>query len=263
MSNPVFFVEPGSLDPLGQGDAVTITGTEGRHAATVKRLRPGEPVDLVDGRGARGQGRVARAEGDLLGVVLDTVEREPRPPYRLILVQALAKGDRDELAAEAATELGADAVIPWQAERSIVRWKAERGAKSLAKWRSVVSAAAKQSRRAWVPEVEEAHDGAALAARIGQAALAVVLHEDAVDGVSSLLEDFTAVEPPLDSEVLFLVGPEGGISPAELDRFVSAGAKLGLLAPHVLRSSTAGPAALAIAGDRLGRWAGDVGVRRR
>lgn len=254
MSNPVFFVATRSLEALGAGDTVTITGTEGRHAATVKRLTPGEPVDVVDGRGARGRGRVARAEGELLAVVLDTVEREPRPPYRLVLVQALAKGDRDELAAESATELGADAVIPWQAERSIVRWKGERGAKSLAKWRSVVSAAAKQSRRAWVPEVEETHDGAALAERVGRAALAVVLHEDAVHSLGSLLDDFVAGEPPLDGEVLFLVGPEGGISPQELDRFTSAGAKLGLLAPHVLRSSTAGPAALAIAGDRLGRW---------
>ena len=254
MSNPVFFVEPGSLEALGQGDTVTVTGAEARHAATVRRLAAGERVDLVDGRGARGRGRVARAEGALLGVVLESVEREPRQPYRLVLVQALAKGDRDELAAEAATELGADAVIPWQAERSIVRWKGERGAKSLAKWRSVVSAAAKQSRRAWVPEVEEAHDGVALAARIEKAALAVVLHEDAAETVSSLLDDFTAGAPPLDGEVLFLVGPEGGISPAELDRFLSAGARLGLLAPHVLRSSTAGPAALAIAGDRLGRW---------
>lgn len=254
MSNPVFFVDPGSLEALGEGDVVTVRGTEGRHAATVKRLAPGEPVDLVDGCGVRGRGRVARAEGDLLAVVLNSVEREPRPPYRLVLVQALAKGDRDELAAEAATELGADAVIPWQAERSIVRWKGERGAKSLAKWRAVVSAAAKQSRRAWVPEVEEAHDDAALTARIAAASLAVVLHEEAVESLSSVLDRFSAGESPFDGEVLFLVGPEGGISAAELDRFVSAGAKLALLAPHVLRSSTAGPAALAIAGDRLGRW---------
>ncbi|KHL04573.1 16S rRNA (uracil(1498)-N(3))-methyltransferase [Sinomonas humi] len=256
MSSPVFFVDPGSLDAVAQGDVVTVRGTEGRHAATVKRLAAGEPVDLVDGLGVRGRGRVARAGGDLLAVVLESVEREPRPPFRLVLVQALAKGDRDELAAEAATELGADAVIPWQAERSIVRWKGERGAKSLAKWRAVVAAAAKQSRRAWVPDVEEAHDGAALTARIAAASLAVVLHEDAADSLSSVLERFRAGEPPLDGEVLFLVGPEGGISPAELDRFVSAGAKLSLLAPHVLRSSTAGPAALAIAGDRLGRWPG-------
>ncbi|WP_336853965.1 16S rRNA (uracil(1498)-N(3))-methyltransferase [Sinomonas albida] len=254
MSNPVFFVPAGTLDGLGVGSVATVTGPEGRHAATVRRLAAGEPVDLVDGRGTRARGAVERAEGDVLAVVLDAVEREPRPPYRLVLVQALAKGDRDELAAEAATELGVDVVVPWQAERSIVRWKGERGAKSLAKWRSLVAAAAKQSRRAWVPDVDEASDGAALAERIGRAALAIVLHEDATEPLGALLDTFAARQTPHDGEVLFVVGPEGGISPAEIDRFTSAGARLALLAPHVLRSSTAGPAALAIAGDRLGRW---------
>ncbi|MDQ4501103.1 16S rRNA (uracil(1498)-N(3))-methyltransferase [Sinomonas sp. ASV322] len=260
MSNPVFFVPPGSLDGLGAGATATVTGSEGRHAATVKRLAAGEPVDLVDGRGVRGRGRVSHAEGDALAVVLDAVEREERAPYRLVLVQALAKGDRDELAAEAATELGVDAVVPWQAERSIVRWKGERAAKSLAKWRSVVAAAAKQSRRAWVPDVDEAHDGAALTARISRAALAVVLHEDATAPLGPVLEMFAKEAKngaaPKDGEVLFVVGPEGGISPAELTRFTDAGAQLALLGPHVLRSSTAGPAALAIAADRLGRWSG-------
>jgi 16S rRNA (uracil1498-N3)-methyltransferase len=254
VSSPVFLVPPGSLDGLVAGSIATVTGSEGRHAATVRRLAPGEPVDLVDGQGVRGRGRVERAEGDVLAVALDTVEHEPKPAYRVVLVQALAKGDRDELAAEAATELGADAVVPWQAERSIVRWKGERGAKSLAKWRSLVTAAAKQSRRAWIPEVDEAHDGAALTARIERAALAVVLHEDARDPLGALLDAFIAEGTSRDGEVLFVVGPEGGIAPAELERFTAAGARLALLAPHVLRSSTAGPAALAIAGDRLGRW---------
>jgi 16S rRNA (uracil1498-N3)-methyltransferase len=171
-----------------------------------------------------------------------------------VLVQALAKGDRDELAAEAATELGVDGIIPWQAERSIVRWKGDRAAKSLGKWRSVVGAAAKQSRRAWLPQVEDVHDGGALVARIQRSALAVVLHEDAEEPLGAMLDAFASGETAADGEVLFLVGPEGGISPGELDRFAAAGARLALLAPHVLRSSTAGPAALAIAGDRLGRW---------
>jgi 16S rRNA (uracil1498-N3)-methyltransferase len=98
------------------------------------------------------------------------------------------------------------------------------------------------------------HDGAALTARISRAALALVLHEDAVEPLGAILDAFTAADPAVDGEVLFVVGPEGGISPGELERFTSAGARLALLAPHVLRSSTAGPAALAIAGDRLGRW---------
>ncbi|WP_245827723.1 16S rRNA (uracil(1498)-N(3))-methyltransferase, partial [Sinomonas mesophila] len=187
MSRPLFYVPAGALDGAAQGTLITVGGAEGRHAATVKRLAPGEGVDLADGAGVRAVGTVESAAGSELVVAVERVRREPALPYRLVLVQALAKGDRDELAAETATELGVDAVIPWQAERSIVRWKGERAEKSLAKWRSVVFAAAKQARRATVPVVERAHDGAALAERIGAARLAVVLHEDAAEPLSALL----------------------------------------------------------------------------
>ena len=183
---------------------------------------------------------------------------EPRPGIRLVLVQALAKGDRDELAAETATELGIDAVIPWQAERSIVRWKAERAAKAHAKWQSVVTAAAKQARRAWIPEVRAAVDGAGLQAAVAAADLAVILHEDAVRPCGR------SWRPGCDSaggageagsrEVLLIVGPEGGISPREVTRLCDAGAVTALLGHHVLRSSTAGPAATVLASDILGRW---------
>ena len=175
---------------------------------------------------------------------------EPRPRVRLVLVQALAKGDRDELAAETATELGIDAVIPWQSERSIVRWKADRAAKAHAKWQSVVTAAAKQARRAWIPEVRAAVDGAGLQAAVAAADLAIILHEDAVRPLRQVLEP--GRPPPLrrrrrtgaaSREVLLIVGPEGGISPREVTRLCDAGAVTALLGHHVLRSSTAGPAA--------------------
>ncbi|GAB3285441.1 16S rRNA (uracil(1498)-N(3))-methyltransferase [Sinomonas notoginsengisoli] len=266
MSRPLFYVPAGSLDGAVPGAVVTVEGAEGRHAVTVRRLTVGEGVDLADGAGVRAVGIVSRAEGSLLGVLVENVCREKAPPFRLVLVQALAKGDRDELAVETATELGVDAVVPWQAERSIVRWKAERADKGLAKWRSVVLAAAKQARRATVPPVEAPHDGARLVRRIEAARLAVVLHEEATEPLSAVLDAITAqsapaAEPtPATGEILFIVGPEGGISPAELERFRSAGARVALLGPHVLRSSTAGPAALALAGDRLGRWRGRDGT---
>jgi 16S rRNA (uracil1498-N3)-methyltransferase len=178
---------------------------------------------------------------------------------RLVLVQALAKGDRDELAVETATELGIDAVVPWQAERSIVRWKAERAAKAHAKWQSVVTAAAKQARRAWIPDVRSAVDGAGLQAAVAAADLAIILHEDAVRPLRKVLEtwqqaagDGAGAPSPL--EVLLIVGPEGGISPREVTRLCDAGAVTALLGHHVLRSSTAGPAATVLASDILGRW---------
>lgn len=264
MSNPVFFSAPGTLDGLVPGSVFILDGPEARHAVTVKRLAVGESVDIADGAGKRLTGAVAAVAPNELTVACTGLSDEPRPGVRLVLVQALAKGDRDELAAETATELGIDAVVPWQAERSIVRWKAERAAKAHAKWQSVVTAAAKQARRAWIPEVRSAVDGAGLQAAVAAADLAIILHEDAVRPLRQVLEVWQAANSADElsagdgsgggREVLLIVGPEGGISPREVTRLCDAGAVTALLGHHVLRSSTAGPAATVLASDILGRW---------
>ena len=268
MSNPVFFTAPGTLDAVVPGSVFVLDGPEARHAVTVKRLALGEAVDIADGAGKRLTGTVVAAAPGELSVECSGLTEEPRPGVRLVLVQALAKGDRDELAAETATELGIDAVVPWQAERSIVRWKPERAAKAHAKWQSVVTAAAKQARRAWIPEVRPAVDGAGLQAAVAAADLAIILHEDAVRPLRRVLEAWLEAGSTVDglgdgsavdradesSEVLLIVGPEGGISPREVTRLCDAGAVTALLGHHVLRSSTAGPAATVLASDILGRW---------
>ncbi len=233
-----------------------LEGPEARHAVTVKRLATGEPVDIVDGAGTRMSGKVTAASPSMLEVTCDSVVLEQRPDTRLVLVQALAKGDRDELAIETATELGIDAVVPWQSERSIVRWKGDRAAKAHAKWQSVVAAAAKQARRAWIPEVRAAVDTAALANAVEEAGLAVILHEDAVRPFRAVLERWLeAGAGDGVREVLLIVGPEGGISQREVTKLCGRGAVTALLGHHVLRSSTAGPAAVVLASDVLGRWA--------
>ena len=218
-------------------------------------------MDIADGAGKRLTGTVtAVAPGELTVECVDLAE-EPRPGIRLVLVQALAKGDRDELAAETATELGIDAVIPWQAERSIVRWKAERAAKAHAKWQSVVTAAAKQARRAWIPEVRAAVDGAGLQAAVAAADLAVILHEDAVRPLRQVLETWLEVlnrgdarrrpEPvrdPADRGSGRRNQPAGG-DPAVRRRggHGPAGTPRAALVHR-------GPAATVLASDILGRW---------
>ncbi|MGO4227360.1 16S rRNA (uracil(1498)-N(3))-methyltransferase [Arthrobacter sp. YAF34] len=256
MSNPVFFTAPGTLESQVPGSVFVLEGAEARHAVTVKRLAVGESVDIADGAGKRLTGTVTAVAPGELTVECGGMADEPQPGIRLVLVQALAKGDRDELAAETATELGIDAVIPWQAERSIVRWKAERAAKAHAKWQSVVTAAAKQARRAWIPEVRAAVDSTGLQAAVAAADLAVILHEDAVRPLRHVLESWLETSAPdaRAREVLLIVGPEGGISPREVTRLCDAGAVTALLGHHVLRSSTAGPAATVLASDILGRW---------
>jgi 16S rRNA (uracil1498-N3)-methyltransferase len=256
VSNPVFFTAPGTLESQVPGSVFVLEGAEARHAVTVKRLAVGESVDIADGAGKRLTGTVTAVAPGELTVECGGMVDEPQPGIRLVLVQALAKGDRDELAAETATELGIDAVIPWQAERSIVRWKAERAAKAHAKWQSVVTAAAKQARRAWIPEVRAAVDSTGLQAAVAAADLAVILHEDAVRPLRHVLESWLETSAPDAGarEVLLIVGPEGGISPREVTRLCDAGAVTALLGHHVLRSSTAGPAATVLASDILGRW---------
>ena len=245
MTAPLFFVDPAQLAGAAAGSSLLLDGPEGRHAATVRRLGVGEAVLLSDGSGTRASAVVEVAGHDELTLRLLDVEAVSAPDPRFVLVQALAKGDRDEQAIESATELGVDEVVPWQAARSIVVWRGDRAARSHRKWESVVHAATKQSRRALAPGVAPLETTRQLTSRLERAALALVLHEDA--GIP-----LARVELPAAGDVVLVVGPEGGISPEELAAFEGAGAVPVRLGESVLRSSSAGPAALAVlsAADR-------------
>lgn len=251
MTAPVFLAEPGALDGLEHGARYVLEGAEARHAGVVQRRRRGEAVDVVDGAGVRLHCTIADVEPGRLVLQVAARSVEPAPQVRVVLVQALAKGDRDELAVEAGTEVGVDEVVPWQAQRSVVVWRGDRAARSRAKWLATVRSATKQSRRAWMPDVAEAVTTTGLAAR-GAAAVAaggalLVLHEEASTPLG-------AVELPTSGEVLLVVGPEGGIDDAELAALTAAGGIAVRLGPHVLRTSTAGPVAAALVAERLGRW---------
>lgn len=244
MSPPVFVVPTRRL-VVGR---VAVDGAEGRHGATVVRLRAGEDIALVDGRGRRGSGVVAAVIGkDVVEVDVSAVADEPAPAPRLVVVQALPKGDRGELAVETMTEIGVDEVVPWAASRCVTRWHEGRGEKALARWRTTAQGAAKQSRRARFPVVAELAGTRDVADRVHRAAAGVVLHEEAEAALGSC-------EPPAAGEIVVVVGPEGGISPAELAVLVEAGATAYRLGPTVLRTSTAGTAALAVLLSRTARW---------
>jgi len=236
-------------DPVPAAGIAVLDGPEGRHAATVRRLRPGEPLLLSDGRGTLAAGTVVAVDGrDALRLEVRRRWSEPPPAVRVVLAQALIKGDRGELAVELATEAGVDAVLPWRAARCVVRWDdGERGAKALRRWRSTAREAGKQARRAWLPEVHEPVDTTALAARVAQAAAAVVLHEAAELSLAS-------VAMPSSGELLVVVGPEGGVTEAELSELSAAGAVPARLGRTVLRASTAGVVALGALGVLTDRW---------
>jgi 16S rRNA (uracil1498-N3)-methyltransferase len=244
VSAPLFLV-----DELPTGPSHTLAGPEGHHAATVQRLRPGERLILADGRGGTATAQVTvvgRGTVDL--VVTERVHTPPADP-RVVVAQGIAKGDRGELAVQAMTEIGVDEILPWAASRSVAQWRGERGTRARDRWVSTAREAAKQARRPWLPVVGGAPDCSTrqIAARLSAAAAGFVLHEAATRGLA------TADLPPA-GEILLVVGPEGGVDDAELAAFAEAGATAVRLGPEVLRTSTAGVAALAVLSARLGRW---------
>jgi 16S rRNA (uracil1498-N3)-methyltransferase len=244
---PLHFLDP-SAGVAQPGDLITLTGAEAHHAAVVRRIRVGEDVTVGDGSGAWLSGACESATPREV-VVRVTARRDvPASSPRLVLIQALAKGDRDELAIQAATELGVDEIVPWQAARSVSRWEGMKAEKGRARWETIVREAAKQAHRPWIPRVSALTRTAQIVER---AASALVLVLD-----PSAEQPLTALVPQLRdaTEIVLVVGPEGGIAPDELDGMQAAGAHRARLGAEVLRTSTAGPAALAAVAVALGRW---------
>lgn len=237
MSLPLFLVPA-----LPEGDDFVLDGPEGHHAAAVQRLRAGEELLLGDGRGGTARAVVIAALKQSLRV--EIVKRAFEPPNRprLVVAQGIAKGERGELAVQAMTEVGVDEILPWAAARSVAVWKGERGQKSREKWVATAREAAKQARRAWVPVIGGNPDVATREIKP-----TFVLHEEATERLST-------VDLPDSGEIVLVVGPEGGIDDRELKLFLETGAVAVRLGDNVLRTSTAGVAALSVLATRLGRW---------
>lgn len=244
----LFYVE--SLPDAGE--LAVVDGDVGFHAATVRRVRPGEEVTLGDGAGglARCEAEVA-SRGVLRARVLDRWSVAPPAP-RVTVVQALPKSERSELAIELATEAGADEFVAWPAARCVARWEGSRIDKGLQRWQAVARAAAGQSRRAHIPKVTGLFSTAALVEWVGEqvtmGAKVLMLHESA----STALGDLPLTEA---RSLVLVVGPEGGITDDESTELTAAGAVAVRLGPTVLRTSTAAAVALGALGVLTSRWA--------
>jgi 16S rRNA (uracil1498-N3)-methyltransferase len=241
--SPVFLVPAGELS----ADVVTLSGPEGHHAATVRRLRAGERAHVSDGAGTIAECTVVSVSKETVMLTVRSVQVVPPPDPSITVVQALPKGDRAELAVELMTEVGVDAIVAWAAERSITRWHGDRGERALGKWRATAREAAKQSRRAWIPEVTGPAALTDVTKLASEAAGAIVLEADAATPLST-------VALPEGGSIVLVVGPEGGITPAERAALREAGAVEARLGPTVLRTSTAGAAAATVLLTRTGRW---------
>jgi 16S rRNA (uracil1498-N3)-methyltransferase len=242
-SPPVFLAD---LADLKRG-SFALSGAEGRHAATVRRLAVGERADVTDGAGTIAECVVTSVRPGVIELAVQATRTVPAAEPRVVVVQAIPKGDRGELAVEIMTEVGVDAVVAWQAERCVARWRADRAGKALARWQATAREAAKQSRRAWIPEVTGPEATPAILRRVAAAGRAVLLDPGAPVALGS-------VSLPRDGEVVVIVGPEGGVSPAEADSLTRAGAVPARLGPTVLRTSSAGAVAAALLLAGSGRW---------
>jgi 16S rRNA (uracil1498-N3)-methyltransferase len=237
VSAPLFLVEG-----LPAGGTCTLSGAEGHHAATVQRLRVGEELILADGRGGTATAVVTAAGRGSLDLRITARGYAEPPDPRLVVIQGIPKGDRGELAVQAMTEVGVDEIVPWAAARSVVQWRGERGTRARDKWVATAREAAKQARRPWLPAVAPQ-----VSTREAAERATLVLHEEATARLST-------VDLPDSGEIVLVVGPEGGIAPEELATFEAAGARPVRLGAEVLRTSTAGVAALAVLATRLARW---------
>ncbi|HHW50441.1 MAG TPA: 16S rRNA (uracil(1498)-N(3))-methyltransferase [Pseudoclavibacter sp.] len=242
---PLFYTE--SLpDTVVPGFPLSVHGEEAHHAVRVRRIRAGEQVSVGDGHGRVATGPVVAATPDHFEIEVAVVRvQEPQVP-ELVLAQALAKGDRDELAIQAATEVGIDRVVPWQAQRSISQWRAEKAEKNRQRWQAIVREASKQSLRARIPSVTGVTDTPGLC---HQADTLILLDPEASLSLSEAVARHRG-----SGSIMFVIGPEGGVSAAERELLVAAGAVPAVLGRTVLRTSTAGPVATALAQQVLGRW---------
>lgn len=245
MSLPVHLVE--SLAGVWPGQVVTLEGDEAHHAVAVRRMVVGEEVVLTDGAGAAVRGEIAGTGKRRLAVAVLEVESIATPEPAITVVQALPKGDRGERAVEVLTEIGCARIVPWAAQRCVAVWRGDRIARGLTKWRATAREAAKQARRVWFPEVTQLAQTAAVVELVAGADLAVVLHEDGTRSWSS-------VPVPTAGSIVVVVGPEGGLTSDEIDALVAAGAVDVRLGAEVLRTSTAGLAAVAALLAQTSRW---------
>ena len=265
MTDALFLLDPDhddvpvNADGLNIGWSITLPAGVRRHAVQAMRLVAGDSLQLSDGKGLRVHAVLTDPEQGI-AEVRDFV-REVQPVTRLTLIQALAKNGHDEQAIDMATQIGVDRVIPWQADRSIAKWKAGRTDR---KWRQTLDAATEQSRRSWAPELDACVNSKGVVAEILRSnvhgGLVLVLHQDATDtwdSIETLVNGVAerCIDDGRPRSIAVIVGPEGGISDDEVQAFCNAGAHACVLGHTILRASAAGPVALAVLSRALGRYA--------
>ena len=234
------------VDKLEDSNLIEVSGDEAHHAIKVLRITVGEEILISDGAGNWVRASVESIEKKTFAAKVLERGFQPEKSTRLIVVQGLPKSDRVKDAIEILVESGVDLIIPWQADRSISKWRQD----SLDKWQSAAVAATKQSRRFRKPEIIDGLSLSQLLEIESENSVVLVMHESATTKLSEVVTSkFSGM-----SEIIIVIGPEGGISDSELAVLEGAGAHIVGLGPEVFRSAHAGGAALSAVSALIGRW---------
>ncbi len=231
--------------PLSVGTSLALPETAANHLARVLRLREGDGCVLFNGDGHDYDARLTAISKR--GVVADIVGAraiDNESPLRVILLQGIARGEKMDLILQKATELGVAAIVPVMAERTEVKLDAERTEKRVAHWRSVIASACEQSGRARLPSLSAPASLADAARDVGTGATKLTL--DPGGDVSLATVEIAS------GAVVVAIGPEGGWSPRDRDTLSAAGFTGLRLGPRILRTETAGLAAIAALQSRFG-----------
>ena len=234
-----FFVSPSDV----RDGVVELTGAEAHHAARVLRVRVGEAITVADGSGLVLEAVVTEV-GDVVRADVQTSREKVAPKPSVTLYQAVAKGERMDDVVSRAVEIGVRRVVPFVAERTIVRWDEGKRRKARERWTTIARSAAKQCRSPHLTDLEELRDGPEDA--LNEGAPVVALHERAATRLRDALPQ-TAPE-----EIVVVVGPEGGLAPSEVRVLEDGGASVVTLGDRILRTETAGLVAAAIIGYAYG-----------
>lgn len=224
----LFFVAPEEIS----SDEIQLRGTQAHHAITVLRVQKGELLRLANGIGDWVEGPITAIGKDMLTIDVQTRGQDKSAKATITIAQAVLKGENQKAALDQLVQAGADSIIPWQAQRSIGTLDKNE------KWREVIHAAARQSRRARIPGLASMTNLEGVLAARSQFDLTIAFHESATVSLSAINNIADA------HTVLAIIGPEGGLSNEELAQLQSSAIPLVKLGDPVIRADLAGAIAL-------------------
>lgn len=228
--------------PQLYNETMTIEGVDARHISKVLRMQPGAQLQIVSDDGVSALAEISAIDSECVTVhCLEKLAESHEPAVRLILAQGLAKGEKMEFIIQKAVEMGAYSVVPVAMEHSVVRLDVAKAAKKVERWQKIAESAAKQSKRDIIPEVQPVQTMAQMLAA-NDCATKIIAYE--CEDKKSLKTALKEAQANALTDLLLIIGPEGGISEAELETARAAGAVPVSLGRRILRAETAGLVAI-------------------